>query len=101
MLQQCSGRPRLGGLFCAPRNAQPVVLSEMRGVRGSDPLVFASNGSGFLAVDHSAASASRTVGRTRPLSHLALIVFRPPAGSLQQYGIRPPRRGSSDISPVL
>src|SRR5262249_415167 len=42
---QCSGRPRLGGLFCAPRNAQPVVLSEMRGVRGSDPLVFACNGS--------------------------------------------------------
>src|SRR5262249_36581497 len=38
-VQQCSGRPRLGGLFCAPRdlNAQPVVLSEMRGVRGSDP----------------------------------------------------------------
>jgi hypothetical protein len=39
-LQQCSGRPRLGGLFCAPRNAQPVVLSEKCEACGAQTLLF-------------------------------------------------------------
>jgi hypothetical protein len=36
-----------------------------------------------------------------PVSHLALIGLRPPAGSLHQCGMRPQRKGSSVISPVL
>src|SRR6266436_236580 len=37
-------------------------------------------------------------GRSRTVSYLALIGFRPPFGSLHQYGIRPQRNGSSDTS---
>src|ERR1700755_486033 len=44
--------------------------------------------------------ASRKVGRSRTVSHLALMGLRPPVGSLHQYGIRPQRSGSSDTSPV-
>src|SRR5262245_9365352 len=45
--------------------------------------------------------ASRKVGKSRTVSHLALMGFRPPFGSLHQYGMRPQRSGSSDTSPVL
>src|SRR5258708_427512 len=44
--------------------------------------------------------ASRNVGRFGTVSHFALIGFRPPFGSLHQYGISPHRNGSSDTSPV-
>src|SRR6266699_6176003 len=45
--------------------------------------------------------ASRNVGRSRTVSHLALIGLRPPVGSWHQYGVRPQRSGSRDTSPVL
>src|SRR6266550_1529408 len=44
--------------------------------------------------------ASRNVGRSRTVSHLALLGLRPPIGSVHQYGIKPQRNGSSDTSPV-
>jgi TIR domain len=47
------------------------------------------------------AYASRNIGRLATVSALALIGFRPPFGSLHQYGIRPQRSGSSETSPVL
>jgi hypothetical protein len=47
------------------------------------------------------AVASRNEGRSRTVSDLALIGFRPPLGSVHQCGISPQRSGSSDASPVL
>src|SRR5262249_13044055 len=44
--------------------------------------------------------ASRNVGRSRTVSHLALMGLRPPVGSLHQYGIKPQRSGSSVTFPV-
>ena len=44
---------------------------------------------------------SMNVGRSRTVSHLALIGLPPPDGSLHQYGISPQRSGSSVTSPVL
>src|SRR5204863_7645718 len=42
------------------------------------------------------------VGRSRAVSHLALIGLRPPVGSLHQYGIRPQRSGATHLrGPVI
>src|SRR5947207_13064945 len=40
--------------------------------------------------------ASRKLGRSRTVSHFALMGLRPPVGSVHQYGMRPQRSGSSD-----
>src|SRR5438552_18095971 len=40
--------------------------------------------------------AARKLGRSRTVSHFALMGLRPPVGSVHQYGMGPHRSGSSD-----
>src|SRR3954471_18260562 len=82
-------------------NGEPSFMAIAKGCFAFWPLIaFHSKKPSTGTMQRRLRYASRNVGRSRTVSHLALIGLRPPVASLHQYGIRPQRSGSSDTSPV-
>src|SRR5262249_39153487 len=83
-------------------NGEPSFMAMAYGCFALCPLMaFHSKNPSTGTIQRRVRYASRKLGRSRTVSHLALIGLRPPVGSWHQCGMSPQRNGSSDTSPVL